>query len=91
MEMLSAIASPIAAVVCRLDDSQPKRGGMHEKAPHAATIRQPYRCCNSQLVMMQWWDEVKGQADCAPCSSREEEQQMQGILLRQSLRILLSG
>jgi len=41
--MFKAIASPAAAVLCKLDDSHPKRGGMQENEPAAATMRQPYR------------------------------------------------
>lgn len=42
-EMFNAIASPIAPVLKTLQDSQPRRGGIQENAPDAATIRQPYR------------------------------------------------
>lgn len=41
MEMLMAMARPTAPVVCRFEESQPRRGGMQEKAPEAATMRQP--------------------------------------------------
>lgn len=36
-----AIASPTAPVECRFEDNQPRSGGMQEKAPDAATIKQP--------------------------------------------------
>jgi len=39
--MFRAIARPAEAVVNRFEDKKPRRGGMHENAPDAATIRQP--------------------------------------------------
>lgn len=43
MEIFRAIASPIAPVVCRLDESQPRRGGIQANDPEDATMRHPYR------------------------------------------------
>lgn len=39
--MFSAIAKPAEAVVNIFEDRKPRRGGMHENAPDAATMRQP--------------------------------------------------
>lgn len=36
-----AIAKPVAAVLKMLDESHPKRGGMHAKEPTVPTMRQP--------------------------------------------------
>jgi hypothetical protein len=35
------MARPAAAVECRFEESQPRSGGMQEKAPLDATMRQP--------------------------------------------------
>jgi hypothetical protein len=35
------MARPADAVVKRLEERKPRRGGMQENAPEAATIRQP--------------------------------------------------
>jgi hypothetical protein len=39
--MLSAMARPAAPVLNRFEERKPRSGGMQEKAPEAATIRDP--------------------------------------------------